>query len=65
MSDIPKDRQIVIEHKNGRSVAIWSQADECFVYANLQVDLFQGKWNMRYFENESIDESDIVSWSEL
>ena len=62
---IPKDRQIVIKHGHSKNVAIWSVADELFVYANVQVDLYRGEWNMNYFENEYIKEEDIESWSEL
>jgi hypothetical protein len=65
MSDIPKDRHIIIEHSMGTNAAIWSEADMKFVYANVQVDLYKGKWNMYYFENEYIDEKDIISWREL
>ena len=65
MSDIPKDRQIKITHSFGESVAIWSEADKEFVYANVQVDMFDGKCNMRYFENEYIEEKDILNWREL
>lgn len=62
---IPKDREIIISHNRSKNVAIWSAADELFVYANVQVDLYMGKWNMNYFENEYIREKDIESWSEL
>lgn len=65
MNKIPKDRQIIIEHDFGTSVAIWSETDGSFVYANPQVDLFEGVWNMHYFENEYIEEEDIKSWREL
>jgi hypothetical protein len=62
---IPKDRQIIINHKMGENAAIWSEADKQFVYANVQVDLYKGEWNMYYFENEYIDEKDIISWREI
>ena len=65
MSNIPKDRQIVIEHSMGTSVAIWSEADEKFVYANVQTDMYNGEWNMKYFENEYIEEKDILNWREI
>ncbi len=65
MSRIPKDRQIIIEHGHSKNVAIWSEADKLFVYANVQTDMYEGLWNMFYFENEYIKEEDIVGWSEL
>lgn len=65
MSNIPKDKQIIIEHKYGTSVAIWSEADKKFAYANPQTDLYEDKWNMNYYENEYIKEEDIESWRDL
>jgi hypothetical protein len=65
MRDIPKDRQIIIKHSIGKNVAIWSEADMKFVYANVQVDMFYCEWNMYYFENEYIDEKDIIDWIDL
>ena len=64
-STIPKDRQIIIEHKKSTNVAIWSKADGLFVYANVQTDMYEGEWNMLYFDNEYIKEEDILSWKEL
>lgn len=65
MSKIPKDKEIVIETPYGTKVAIWSKPDNKFVYANVQVDLYEGEWNMKYFENEHIEEKDIIKWREL
>jgi hypothetical protein len=65
VESIPKDRQIIITHKMGTNVAIWSGADKQFVYANIQVDMYKGEWNMHYFENEYIDEKDILEWREI
>ena len=62
---IPKNRQIIIEHKMGTNVAIWSGADEKFVYANAVIDMYESKWDMYYFENEYIDEKNIKSWKEI
>jgi len=53
-SEVPKDRQIIV-----------SEADKCFAVANPQTDLFNGQWNMNYFENESITEDEILGWREL
>ena len=65
MKQIPKDRQIIIITKHNNLVARWSPADRKFIYANLQVDMYDGKWNMYYFENEYIDEDYILGWREL
>jgi len=62
---IPKDRQIIIECGLGAGVAIWNDTDKSFVFANLQIDLFEGKWNDTYFENEYVQEKDITKWREL
>jgi len=62
---IPKNKQIIIITEKGRRVAIWSEADKHFVYANPCTDLYNGKWNMNYFENESIEEDEILAWKEL
>lgn len=63
---IPKDRQIIITDEYGMErVAHWSEADEKFVYANLQTDMYEGKWNMNYYENEYIKEEHILYWREF
>ena len=65
MSKIPKDKQIIITTVTGNYVAVWSDADKQFVYASPRIDMYQGEWNMHYFENEYIDEKDILGWREL
>jgi len=65
MKEIPKNRPIVIETKEGKRVAQWSGADNKFAYANPQIDMYEGKWNMCYFENEYIEEKYVLGWSEL
>jgi len=62
---IPKDKQIIIECGLGIGVAIWNDTDKSFVFANLQIDLFEGKWNDTYFENEYVQEKEITKWREL
>lgn len=61
----PKDRLIIIQSPFSRTVAKWSETDNAFVYANPQTELYDGKWNMHYFENECIKEQDIKEWSEI
>jgi len=63
--NIPKDRKIIIEHKYGNNVAIWSEADKKFAYANLQADMYEGEYNMYYFETLYIDEKDIIAWRDF
>ncbi len=65
MKAIPRDRQIIIRHNLGTNVALWSEPDNKFVYANVQIDLYDGSWNMKYFENEYLSESEIICWWEL
>lgn len=66
MSKIPKDKQIIITDEYGmKRVAHWSEADGKFATAIFQLDMYEGKWNMGYFENEYISEESIVKWEEL
>ena len=46
-------------------VAHWNPAMDEFVYASMQVDMFEGEWNDTYFESDYLNESDIRSWIEL
>lgn len=63
---VPKDRKILIESPyTGKTVAIWSEAEKKFAYAELQADMYNGSWNMMYFETDYINEADIKEWSEL
>ena len=63
--NIPKDKQIIIETKQITAVAIWSEANKKFVYASIQTNMYEGKWNMNYFENEWIEEKDILKWRKI
>jgi len=63
--NIPKDRQIIIETTYGKRVAMWNEQGNQFVYADPAADMYKGKWNMSYYENEYIDEKDIIGWSDL
>jgi len=65
MTKIPKDREIIIIINQGNYLAVWSEADERFIYANPQTDMYKGKWNMKYFENEYISEDEILGWRDL
>ena len=62
---IPKDREIIIQTKLGKFIAIFSPPDDMFVYANHAVDMYQGLWNMHYYETEYIKEKDILEWKEF
>ena len=63
---ISKDKQIIITDEYGMErVAHWSEADEKFATAMFQIDMYEWKWNMGYFENEYIEEKDIASWREF
>ena len=65
MNNIPRDREIIIQTKRGKYTAIWSEADNLFAYASHNVDMYQGQWNMHYFETDYIKEEDILTWNEL
>ena len=65
MNNIPKDRQIIIITKQGTYAAQWSPADNKFAYANVQIDMYEGKWDMYYYETEYIEEDYVLGWREL
>jgi len=65
VNKIPKDRQIIIAIKDGKFVAMFSEADDKFVYAKPQTDMYEGKWSMNYYENGYIEYYEIIAWSEL
>ena len=65
MNKIPKDRQIIITTKQGTYAAQWSPADNKIAYANVQIDMYVGKWDMVYFETEYIEEDHVLEWREL
>lgn len=46
-------------------IAIWSQPSKKFVTANLQADMYYGKYNDFYFENEYMPESELKRWQPL
>lgn len=46
-------------------VAHWNEAMGYYVYAELQIDLYNGEWNDTYFQTDSFEESDIKSWIEF
>ena len=41
-------------------VACWNAAEDLWVYANAQCDLYRGAWNDFYFENERT--SELLGW---
>jgi len=65
MKQIPKDRQIIIITKQGTYTSQWSPADNKFAYANIQIDMYEGKWDMYYYETEYIEEDYVLGWREL
>ena len=49
----PKDKTIIADVGLPCAVmAHWDEAENTWVYANLQCDLYHGQWNEYYFENE-------------
>ena len=65
MKQIPKDRQIIIITKQGTYAAQWSPADNKFAYANVNVVMYHGKWDMYYYETEYIEEDYVLEWREI
>lgn len=66
MSDIPKDKQIIIKDEYGMEyVAMWNKVNESFVYANPQMDMYHGEYIDSYYESEHIQEEDIIAWREM
>lgn len=53
MQDAPKKSVILLDVGYPWLVAgIWNAPSESWVYADLQIDLYEGEWNDTYFENE-------------
>jgi len=43
-------------------LAHWNEAMDYYVFAELQVDLFEGKLNDTYFQTESFKEDELIGW---
>ena len=43
-------------------VCMWNAAVDKWVYANPQINLYEGEWNDSYFESEWDDESELKGW---
>ena len=67
MVKAPKDREIIGEFKNYpfTVVCIWNDHMKKWVYASVQLNMMNGKWNDPYFENDYFDEDQLVRWREL
>ncbi len=62
----PKDRPVlVLIGYPWPLMAIWNQFQEEFVIANLQINMMYGEYNDPYWENDYVNESDIISWAEV
>ena len=44
-------------------IGAWNAPSEKWVYADFQADMFNGKWNDTYFQNEY--EQSPIGWMEL
>lgn len=66
MKQPPKDKLFLanIGYPN-YVMAHWNEAMHCYVYAELQVDMYHGEWDDTYFQTESFDELELKSWIEL
>jgi len=65
LKQIPKDREIKIVTSTGTHIARYSPIDGKFAYANLFKDMYDGKWDMYYYETEYIEEKFILGWMEI
>lgn len=43
----------------------WSEVADCWVYPNLQVDLYEGKWNDVYWETNQAQDDEIIDWAPM
>jgi hypothetical protein len=43
----------------------YNEVQKQFFYADIQIDLYKGKFKDAYFQTEYIDESKIISWMHL
>ena len=43
-------------------VCMWCGAETQWVYADIQCDMYNGKWNDMYFQNEHINEDELEGW---
>lgn len=43
----------------------WNQAQEQWVVANVQCDMYEGRWNDTYFENQYECAGDLKAWMPL
>ena len=62
---IPKDKQIIIETPYGTYASMWNVVNKEFIYANPQINMFEGECINSYFETKSIKEEKIISWREF
>lgn len=46
-------------------LAHWSNVDNQYIFAELQVDLYQGKWDDVYFQTDRFKEYELKGWIEM
>lgn len=65
--DAPKDRVFLAFFKNWPfcTTCHWSKSSKKWVAANLQYDLWDGKFDDAYFENEYFNIENMIKWCEL
>jgi len=65
MPKLPKDARIFLADAGyGLFPCIYSPAEDCYVLAVPQVDMYQGKRDM-YWEGECIKDTEIERWTEI
>ena len=67
MKTPPKDKTIIatFEGYPWETIAIWNPVDNKWVYVTSQCGMVNGEWNDWYFENETADEDELISWRSL
>lgn len=62
----PKDRNFLADIGYPWYVlAHYNEAMDYFVYADLQIDMYDSKWNDTYYTTENCKEEEILNWIEV
>ena len=46
-------------------LAHWNEAMGCFIFADFQIDFYEGECNDTYFTSDSFTENNLISWIEF
>jgi len=64
---VPKDDVIIAKFASSPIpvLAAWNEPEQQWVYASIQVNLYQGKWNDTFFENQYETADALKTWMPL